>query len=47
MWDGQQLHLFGLDVLMDEMERMIQDDPKLKELLSPWVMSVIFDLSVI
>lgn len=47
LWDEQQLHLVGLDVLMDEMERTVQNDPRLKELLSPWVTGVISDLSVI
>ncbi len=47
MWDEQQLHLVGLNTLMDEMDRLIQSDSKLKELISPWVANIISDLSVV
>ncbi|KAF8349259.1 hypothetical protein F5887DRAFT_1233694 [Amanita rubescens] len=45
--DRGQLHLAGLNTLMDEMDRLIQSDLKLKELISPWVANIISDLSVI
>ena len=47
MWDEQQLHLAGLNTLMDEMDRLIQSDFKLKELISPWVANIVSDLSVV
>ncbi|KAF8635999.1 hypothetical protein AX15_000160 [Amanita polypyramis BW_CC] len=46
MWDDRRLHLGGLHTLMDEMDRLIQSDSKLKELIPPFVASIISDLSV-
>lgn len=46
LWDHQMLQLVGLHPLMDELERLVQTDRGVKELLSPWVMSTISDLSV-
>lgn len=46
LWDDQQLFLYGLPYLMDELERLIQSDPKQKERLSPWVARIFSDLGV-
>lgn len=46
MWDDQKLHLAGLHIVMDEMERLTQSDLKIKELISPRVAYIISDLSV-
>ncbi len=47
MWDDRQLILCGLPDLLDELERLIQSDPKQKEKLSAWVARVFSDLGVI
>src|SRR5438034_5839902 len=46
LFDEHQLHLAGLNTLMDELERLIENDPKTKELISSWVADQISDLSV-
>lgn len=46
MFDEHQLHLAGLHTLMDELERMMENDPKSKTLISSWVVEQIADLSV-
>jgi hypothetical protein len=46
LFDEHQLHLAGLNTLMDELERLMENDPKMKELISPWVADQISDLSV-
>jgi len=47
LWDDHTLFLVGLPNLMDELERLVQSDPKQKEKLSPWVANVASDLGVI
>lgn len=47
LWDEKQLHFYRLPNLMDELERLIQNDPKQKERLSGWVTKVFSDLGVI
>ena len=47
LFDKQQLHLAGLNTLMDELERIQTDDPRAKDLISPWVADKISDLSII
>lgn len=46
MWDERKLHLAGLHIVMDELERLTQGDLKIKELISPRVAYIISDLSV-
>jgi hypothetical protein len=46
MFDEHQLHLIGLNTLIDELERMMESDTKAKEFISPWVTDKISDLSV-
>ncbi|KAH0565252.1 hypothetical protein GP486_001349 [Trichoglossum hirsutum] len=46
LFDERQLHLAGLNTLMDELERLMKSDPKMRELVSPWVAHQISDLSV-
>jgi hypothetical protein len=47
LWDDQQLFLVRLPDLMDELERLIHNNPREKEKLSPWVAHVYSDLGVI
>jgi len=47
LFDKHQLLFAGLNILMDELERLMEDDPKVKELISPWVADHISDLSVL
>ncbi|KAF9100522.1 hypothetical protein BGX27_000354 [Mortierella sp. AM989] len=47
LWDDQQRHLSGLIPLLDEMERLVQNDPKARNLFSSRVTSMIADLSLI
>lgn len=47
LWDEQKRFLAGLQPLMDELERLLQNDPTQKRLISSWVASIIADLSVI
>ncbi|KAJ5738910.1 hypothetical protein N7493_002065 [Penicillium malachiteum] len=48
LWsDSQQLFIAGLPVIMDELERLIQSEKEARELLSPYVFSVIGDLSIL
>ena len=46
MFDEHQLHLAGLNTLIDELERMMESDTKAKEFISLWVTDKISDLSV-
>ena len=46
IFDEQQKHLAGLSTLMDEIERMMENDPRSKTLISSWVADQIADLSV-
>lgn len=46
MFDEHQLHLVGLNTLIDELGRMMESDTKAKEFISPWVTDKISDLSV-
>ncbi|KAL9097124.1 MAG: hypothetical protein Q9165_000550 [Trypethelium subeluteriae] len=47
LFDEQQLHLAGLSTLMDELERLQGNEPKAKELISPWVEGKISDLAIL
>jgi hypothetical protein len=47
LWNDHQLFLCGLPYLMDELERLIQSDPKQKERISAWVARILSDLGVI
>ncbi|KAF7118920.1 hypothetical protein CNMCM5793_008556 [Aspergillus hiratsukae] len=46
LWDSHKVHLAGRKTLMDELERLVQSDPKNKELVSSQVASIISDLAV-
>jgi hypothetical protein len=46
LFDEQQLHLAGLNMLMDELARLMGSDPKIQGLISSWVADQISDLSV-
>ena len=46
LFDEQQLNLAGLNTLMDELARLMENDPKMQELISAWVAEQISDLSV-
>ncbi|CAO3567002.1 unnamed protein product [Mortierella alpina] len=45
LWEPQQLHLVGLSPLLDEMERLVENDPKARNLFSSRVENVVADLS--
>ena len=45
--DEQQLHLAGLNTLMDELERIQNNEPKAKDLISSWVAHQISDLAIL
>ncbi|KAG9319932.1 hypothetical protein KVV02_005532 [Mortierella alpina] len=45
LWDDQQLHLVGLSPLLDEMERLVENDPKARNLFSARVANLVADLS--
>ena len=47
LWDKDQLFLLGLPGLMDEMEYLVQSDPKEKAAMSSWVAQVFSDLGLI
>lgn len=47
LFDEQQLHLVGLNTLMDELERIQTEDAKAKKLISSWVTEKIADLAVL
>ena len=48
LWeDGQDLFLAGLPIFMDELERVLDVEPKTKELISPYIAEIIGDLSII
>ena len=47
LFDEQQLHLAGLNTLMDELERRMENDPRMKVLISAWVADQISNLAVI
>jgi hypothetical protein len=47
LWDDHKLFLCSLPSLMDELERLIQSDPKQKERISAWVARILSDLGVI
>ena len=46
LWNDDQLFLYGLSNLVDELERLTQSDPKQKERISAWVARVFSDLAV-
>jgi hypothetical protein len=46
LWDQKRLELAGLHTLMDEIERLSENDPKAKELISSKIASKISDISV-
>ncbi|KAF9271414.1 hypothetical protein BGZ68_003676, partial [Mortierella alpina] len=45
LWDKQQLHLVGLSLLLDGMERLVENDPKARNLFSSRVANSVADLS--
>ena len=47
LFDEHQLHLVGLNTLMDELERVQTQDVKVKSFLSSWVLENIADLAVL
>lgn len=47
LWDDQQRHLCGLSTLLDEMERLVENDPKARNLFSSRVASMVSDLMLI
>ncbi|KAF1951014.1 hypothetical protein CC80DRAFT_528569 [Byssothecium circinans] len=48
LWeDGQNLFLAGLTNIVDELGRLIQSEPKAKDLISPTIADILSDLSVI
>lgn len=46
IWDEQKTHLLTLPAVMDEVERIVHNDPQARELLTPRVRSLLSDLSV-
>jgi hypothetical protein len=46
LWDDQQRFLFTLPWLMDELERLIQRDPKQRQRISEWVNDRISELAL-
>ncbi|KAG0042239.1 hypothetical protein BGZ83_000738 [Gryganskiella cystojenkinii] len=46
MWDDDQRELCGMSHLLDELDRLVENDPRAKGFLSPLVTSVIEDLSL-
>ena len=47
LWDDRQRLLCGVETLVDEIERLMQSEPKAQELISPYIASVLADLSVL
>ncbi|KAF9536587.1 hypothetical protein EC957_010366 [Mortierella hygrophila] len=47
LWDEQQRHLCGLHPILDEMERLVENDPKARNLFSSRVASMVADLSLL
>ncbi len=47
LWTDSQLQLVGLPGLMDEIEYLVQSDPKEKAMLSPWVAREVSDLGLV
>ncbi|KAK3845854.1 MAG: hypothetical protein J3R72DRAFT_481993 [Linnemannia gamsii] len=47
LWDENQRHLCGLHPILDEMERLVENDPKARNLFSSRVASMVADLSLI
>lgn len=47
IWDEQKMHFITLPTVMDEVQRIIHNDPQTRELLTPRVRSLLSDLSVI
>ncbi|KAF9117617.1 hypothetical protein BGW39_002003 [Mortierella sp. 14UC] len=47
LWDEQQRHLCGLYSILDEMERLVENDLKARNLFSSRVASLVVDLSLI
>jgi len=47
LWDEQRRHLCGLSPILDEMERLVENDPKARNLFSSQVTSMVADLSLI
>ncbi|OQE21175.1 hypothetical protein PENSTE_c012G03144 [Penicillium steckii] len=45
--DDVDLACLGLPVVVDELERLLQSEPHAKELISPYISSVISDLSIV
>ncbi|ERF73677.1 hypothetical protein EPUS_00930 [Endocarpon pusillum Z07020] len=47
LWDDQQLFLYALPNLMDELERLVESDRQQKQRLSGWVKSIVSDLALL
>ncbi|KAK3804835.1 MAG: hypothetical protein J3Q66DRAFT_361619 [Benniella sp.] len=47
LWDDHRRHLCGLSPILDEMERLVENDPKARNLFSSQVASMVADLSLI
>lgn len=47
LWDDQQLFLYGLPNVMDELERLVETDGEQKQRLSGWVTSFVSDLALL
>lgn len=47
LWDEHKRLLLGVENLIEETERLIQSEPKAKELVSPYIASVLGDLSIL
>jgi len=47
LWDDSKRIFTRVETLVDEIERLIQSEPKVKELISPYIASVLGDLSVL
>ncbi|KAF9907345.1 hypothetical protein EC991_010994 [Linnemannia zychae] len=47
LWDDQQRHLCGLHLILDEMEHLVENDPKARNLFSSRVTNIVADLSLI
>ncbi|KAG0043303.1 hypothetical protein BGZ83_011550 [Gryganskiella cystojenkinii] len=47
MWDDQQRHLMGLDLILDGIQHLIQQNPKHRNILSNRVADVLADLALL
>ncbi|CAG7937538.1 unnamed protein product [Penicillium salamii] len=48
LWeDGNDLFLASMNVVVDELERLLQSEPRAREMLSPFINSLVGDLSIL